>query len=293
MAIQANEQFMNEQLRAVEHMRNTALDMALMFGPKLLVAIAILVMGYMVSRWACRIVGQSVERFRLEPPVVTLLVRIVQLVVIGLFAVIALQNLGVELLPLIAGLGVAGAGVALAMQGILGNVAAGMTIIFTQPFHVGDYLSIGDEEGEVLDITLFSTTLGHPDRSKVIIPNRKIVGEIMHNYGKIRQLSLSVGVSYESDMEAVFREIETVLQQHPLVLRDPAPVYGVNRFGDFHVEIAVNPWVHVPDYSAVTSDLNRALLETFREKGIDIPLPQQEVRMRPAHAGAGLRDADG
>ena len=109
-------------------------------------------------------------RLRLEAPVRSLLVRLAQLVVFGLFAIMALQNLGVELLPLIAGLGVAGAGVALAMQGILGNVAAGLTIIFTQPFHVGDYLSIANEEGEVLDISLFSTTLGHTDRSKVLIP---------------------------------------------------------------------------------------------------------------------------
>lgn len=168
------------------------------------------------------------------------------------------------------------------MQGILGNVAAGMTIIFTQPFHIGDYLSIGDEEGEVLEITLFSTTLGHPDRSRVIIPNRKIVGEIMHNYGKIRQLNLSVGVAYGSDMEAIFVEIEQLLRQHPLVLQDPVPVYGINRFGDFHIEIGVNPWVKVPDYSAAISEINRAILETFRDKGIAIPLPQQEIYMRSA-----------
>ncbi len=271
---------MDEQVRSLEHMRNTALDMALMFGPKLVVAMAILALGYVASRWACRIAGQAVERFRLEPPVVALLVRIVQLVVLCLFAIIALQNLGVELLPLIAGLGVAGAGVALAMQGILGNVAAGMTIIFTQPFHVGDYLSIGDEEGEVLEITLFSTTLGHPDRSRVIIPNRKIVGEIMHNYGKIRQLDVAVGVSYGSDMESIFREIDALLRKHPLVLQEPAPVFGISRFGDFSVEIGVNPWVHVPDYLEATSEINRALLETFREKGIVIPMPQREVHMR-------------
>ncbi len=271
---------MDEQMQSLEHMRNTALDMALRFGPKLLVAIAILTLGYMVSRWACRITRQAVERFKLEPPVMALLVRIVQVVVFFLFAIIALQNLGVELLPLIAGLGVAGAGVALAMQGILGNAAAGMTIIFTQPFHVGDYLSIGHEEGEVLEITLFSTTLGHPDRSRVIIPNRKIVGEIMHNYGKIRQLDLSVSVSYGSDMESTFREIDALLSQHPLVLQDPAPFFGISRFGDFSVEIGVKPWVHVPDYSEATSKINRALLETFREKGIEIPFPQQEVHMR-------------
>ncbi|MFA7268057.1 MAG: mechanosensitive ion channel domain-containing protein [Sterolibacterium sp.] len=72
-----------------------------------------------------------------------------EILVVGLFAIMALQNLGIELLPLIAGLGVAGAGVALAMQEVLGNVAAGLAIIFAQPLHIGDYISIGKEEGEV------------------------------------------------------------------------------------------------------------------------------------------------
>jgi small conductance mechanosensitive channel len=147
----------------------------------------------------------------------------------GLFAIMALQNLGVELLPLIAGLGVAGAGVALAMQGVLGNVAAGLTIIFTQPFHIGDYISIGKEEGEVLDMGLFSTTLGHADRSKVVIPNRKIVGEILHNCGRIRQLDLVVGVSYGTDVNLALGAIDEILRSNPHVLQDPAPAIGIAR----------------------------------------------------------------
>src|SRR5262249_59646700 len=119
----------------------------------------------------------------LGPPARALLERAVKLLVLGLFVIMALQTLGVELLPLIGGLGVAGAGVALAMQGVLGNIVAGLTIIFTRPFRVGDYISIAREEGEVLDISLSSTVLGHPDLSRVVIPNRKIVGEILHNYG--------------------------------------------------------------------------------------------------------------
>ena len=118
----------------------------------------------------------------------SLVERITHLLVLALFAIMALQNLGVQLLPLLAGLGIAGAGIALAMQGVLGNLIAGLTIIFSQPFRVGDYISIVEEEGVVLDIDLFNTTLGHPD-SRGGDPNRKIVGEILHNYGRIRQLA--------------------------------------------------------------------------------------------------------
>jgi small-conductance mechanosensitive channel len=108
-----------------------------------------------------------------------------------LFLLMALQNLGIELLPLVAGLGIAGAGIALALQGVLGNVAAGLTIIFTRPFRVGEYISIAGVEGEVRAVSLFNTTLTHADLSSVVIPNRKIAGEILHNYGEINPALLA------------------------------------------------------------------------------------------------------
>src|SRR5262249_58551273 len=117
-------------------------------------------------------IGQMLVRATsLDSPVCNLIERAIRVFVVALFVIVALDNLGVDLLPLIAGLGVAGAGIALAMQGVLANLAAGLTILFTRPFRVGDYISIAKEEGEVLDIQLFSTTLGHPDLSKVVIPN--------------------------------------------------------------------------------------------------------------------------
>lgn len=270
---------MGDQFQSLDQVKASAIDMVIKFGPKLVVAIIILVAGYTVGRWVGAMLERLLVRFKLEAPIRSLLVRIAQLVVISLFAIMALQNLGVELLPLIAGLGVAGAGVALAMQGLLGNMVAGLTIIFTQPFHVGDYLSIADEEGEVLDISLFSTTLGHTDRSKVLIPNRKIVGEILHNYGKIRQLDLKVGVSYGTDVDSVMRVIDEILRANPRVLQDPAAVFGIERLADFSVAISINPWVSVSDYVAAGNEINKAILETFRERNIDIPFPQREVRM--------------
>ncbi len=270
---------MDNSLQSLDQVRASTLDMAVRFGPKLMVAVIILAVGYLVGRWVGRILEHLLLRLNLEAPVRSLLVRITRVLVLGLFAIMALQNLGIELLPLIAGLGVAGAGVALAMQGILGNVAAGLTIIFTRPFHVGDYISIAKEEGEILDISLFSTTLGHSDRSKVVIPNRKIVGEILHNCGRIRQLSIAVGVSYGTDVTSALSLVEEILRSNPRVLQDPAPIFGVARLAESGVTISVAPWVNVPDYDAATSEINRTILETFRARGIVIPLPQCEVRM--------------
>jgi len=270
---------MDIQLQALDHIKASILDMAIKFGPKLLVAVIILIAGYMVGRWAGGIVVRLLARFKLEPPVLSLLVRITHMLVLGLFAIMALQNLGVELFPLIAGLGVAGAGIALAMQGVLGNIVAGLTIIFTQPFNVGNYVSITNEEGEVLDINLFNTTLGHADRSKVVIPNRKIVGEILHNYGRIRQLNLSVGISYGADVNVALKAIDEILRGNTRVLQEPAPAIRIVQLADSGISIGVNPWVNVPDYLAAVNEINQAILEAFRARKVAIALPQREVRM--------------
>ncbi len=270
---------MTDQLAALDQVQSTAIDLAFKFGPKLFVALLILLAGYFVGRWVGRLMENMLGKFHLDPPVTQLLVRIVRLLVLGLFLILALQNLGVELLPLIAGLGVAGAGIALAMQGVLSNIVAGLTIIFSRPFRVGEYIAIVGEEGQVEEISLFTTVLSHPDLSRVVIPNRKIVGEILHNYGAIRQVSVTVGVAYDTDVGRALAVIDEVLRANPRILREPAPVIGVTALADSSVQIAVKPWVGVPDFSPATGEVNQALLEAFRAGGIAIPFPQREVRL--------------
>jgi small conductance mechanosensitive channel len=270
---------MNEQTAAIGHARDTILDLLIRFGPRLLTALLILGVGLAVSRWVSRWLAGVLGRRDLEPPVRLLLTRTVWAICLLLFAVLALQNLGVELLPLIAGLSVAGAGIALATQGILSNMAAGLTIIFAKPFRVGEYIAIAGVEGVVETITLFSTTLGHVDRSHVVVPNRKIVGEILQNYGNIRQLDVSVSVAYDTDIEASLGVIRDVLRSNPRVLADPEPVVQTLRLGDSSVSIAVRPWVLVGDQVRAPGEVYGALLEAFRSRGIVIPVPQSEVRL--------------
>ena len=128
-------------------------------------------------------------------------------------------------------------------------------------------------------MSLFSTTLGHADLSKIVIPNRKIVGEILHNYGQIRQLEVVVGVAYDTELNQALAAIRDVLQANSRVLRDPAPVIQVVLLGDFAVNIAVKPWVKIVDYVAASGEINQAILETFRGREIVIPFPQRDVRI--------------
>lgn len=270
---------MDAQLNDIEHIKNMAIEMALQFGPKLVVALVILGVGVFVGRWVGGLVERMLRKLELDVTIRFLLVRTVRVLVLVLFAIMALQNLGVELLPLIAGLGIAGAGVALALQGVLSNVAAGLTIIFTRPYRVGEYISIVHEEGQVELISLFNTVLSHTDMSKVVIPNRKIVGEILHNYGKIRQLDLGVGVAYDTDLNRALVVVQDVLKAAPAVLKDPVPVIGVSTLADSSIHIAIKPWVPVDAFVASGAEINKAVVEAFRAAGIAIPFPQREVRL--------------
>jgi small conductance mechanosensitive channel len=270
---------MAAELQELAQAKATAIDLMVRFGPRLVVALALLGAGFVIGRWLGQGVARALERFQIDAAVSTLICRVVRALVLVLFAAMALQNLGVELLPLIAGLGVAGAGVALALQGVLGNLAAGLTIVFTRPFRLGEYVSIVGVEGKVEEISLFSTVLSHPDRSHVVIPNRKIVGEILHNYGAIRQLDVRVQVDYDTDLATAYRAVREVLAGNPRVLRDPAPFVQVADLADSGVLLAVKGWVAVPDYQAAASELRETLLAAFRARAIGIPFPTREVRL--------------
>ncbi|HEY5897275.1 MAG TPA: mechanosensitive ion channel family protein [Burkholderiales bacterium] len=251
---------------------------AMAWGPKALVAVLMLAAGYFVGGWAARMASRNLQRYELEPPIRQLVENLTRLLVLGLFAIMALQNLGVELMPLIAGLGVAGAAIALALQGVLGNMAAGLTIIFSKPFRVGDFISIVGVYGEVLDIRLSSTTLGHADLSRVVIPNRKIVGEILHNYGRVRQLAIEVSVPVDSDVEEALEIARSVLRANPRVLKDPAAGVGIAKIADTGVTLSIAPWVSVADYGAAGGEINQAILAAYRNRKM----------LRPASAYVAL-----
>jgi len=129
---------MPEQLETLAQAKEKLVDMGATFAPKLLTCLLILVVGYFITRWVVGMMRRWLSKLEMEPPVRELLLRVGWILMMGLFLVLALTNLGVDLLPVVAGLGVAGAGIAFAMQGVLGNLFAGLTIIFTKPFRVGE-----------------------------------------------------------------------------------------------------------------------------------------------------------
>jgi small conductance mechanosensitive channel len=245
-------------------------DLLIRYGFQLLGAVVVLVAGGLLARWVGNTTGKWLETRRMEPPVRTLIVRVVRVVVMVFTLVVALDKFGFQIAPLVAGIGVAGLGIGIALQGVLSNVVAGLSIIFTKPFRVGEYIALLGVQGEVSLIELFSTTLVHPDRSRVVIPNRKIVGEILHNYGAVRQLALSVQVGYGSDLGQVLETAREVVGGNARVLRDLTPVIGVGALGAVGLTVNVGPWVAATDYVPAQAELYQALVEALRTRHIDL-----------------------
>jgi small conductance mechanosensitive channel len=255
--------------------QDLVVDLAVRYGFQVLGAIAIIAVGALVSRWIGRLADGQLVRREMEPPMRLLIVRAVRLVVMLFAVVVALDKFGFQIAPLVAGIGVAGLGVGIALQGVLGNVMAGLNIIFTRPFRVGEHIAVAGVHGDVTAIDLTATTLVHADRSRVIVPNRKIVGEILHNFGTMRQLSLSVAVAQPGNLSVLLAGVRQVVAANPRVLKDPLPAIGIAQIGDGGVKLAVQPWVRVPDVGVADGELYQALLEHLRARGIAGPVPQR------------------
>ena len=249
------------------------------YGFRIMGAILVIIAALFAASSVGRLFERWLNEQDLEPPLRLLLLRLLKVLLVVLGVLIALDQLGVQIAPLVAGLGVAGLGVGLALQGVLSNVVAGLSIIFTKPYRVGEHISLLGVHGDVAKIDIFTTTLLHPDHSRIVIPNRKVVGEILHNFGTIRQLDLSIGVSYQTDIETTLRVLRELVARHPKVLQEPAPIIGIAAFADSSITLSIRPWVPVASVASAHIELNQAIIQRLRADGVDIPFPQREVRL--------------
>ena len=259
--------------------KDQIIEFLVKYGFQIIGGLVIFICGLFVAAALGRLVKKSIARFKLEPPVELLLVRVSKLIVIALTGILTVSKMGVDIAPLVAGVGVVGVGIGLATQGVLSNVVAGLVIIFAKPFRVGEFIEIHEETGVVSNIDLLATKLMHADKSVVVIPNRKIVGEILHNYGVIRQLDINVGVAYDSDLRLVEKVVREVISQNGKVLKEPAFVFGITALADSSIGIAVKPWVSIQDYGSTPSEIYTAIIDAFRANRIEMPFPTRTIHV--------------
>lgn len=192
---------------------------------------------------------------------------------------VVLSHLGVDLAPIIAGLGITGFILGFAFQETLGNLLAGVMIVLNSPFRIGDYVEVGGMNGTVRDMDMMSVTMSTPDNKRVIMANKLIWGKAIVNFSftETRRVEMGVSIAYDSDVNKAKAIIREILDGYPEILPEPQPVIEVNKLNESSVDLIVRPWTKPGDYWAVYFRFQQDVLERFRASGLEIPFPQLDV----------------
>ena len=195
--------------------------------------------------------------------------------------IIAIAQLGIEVAPLLAGLGIAGFVIGFALQDTLSNFASGMMILIYRPFDVGDVIEAGGVMGKVDQMNLVATMVLTPDNQLLVVPNKQIWGGVIRNvtHNQTRRVDLTFGIGYSDDISKAEKVLAEILSSHEKVLKDPAPVIRLHELGDSSVNFVVRPWSKTGDYWDVYWDITREVKRRFDQEGISIPFPQRDVHI--------------
>jgi small conductance mechanosensitive channel len=195
--------------------------------------------------------------------------------------IIAVAQLGIEVGPLLAGLGIAGFVIGFALQDTLSNFASGLMILVYRPFDVGDAIEAGGVIGAVSQMNLVSTMIMTFDNQLLVVPNNKIWGDVIRNitHQKMRRVDMTFGIGYADDIAKAERVLTEIVTKHEKVLEDPAPMIRLHELGESSVNFIVRPWSNTSDYWDVYWDVTRQVKHRFDAEGISIPFPQRDVHI--------------
>lgn len=265
----------------IEKYSDQAIELIMIYGPKLLLAIIVLIVGLAIIKPIVRFIRKTLTNRDVDPSVIPFLTGITGAVLkIMLFIAVA-EMVGVETTSFIAVLGAAGLAIGLALQGSLANFAGGVLILLFKPFKVGDYIEGQGHAGTVKEISILYTVLNTPDNKKIIIPNGNLSNNSMINYSaeETRRIDFLFGVGYDDNIDLVKETIAEVFKSDDRILSDPEPMIQLHELGDSSVNFASRVWVKTSDYWGVYWSLMETAKRKFDEKGINIPYPQRDVHI--------------
>ena len=251
---------------------------------KLLVFVLILGAFRLLGRISARLVrgGLSASGARVPALLGNLAETITANVILLIGLLVGLSQLGLQVGPMLASLGVAGFILGFALQDSLSNFAAGAMILFYQPFDIGDVVEAGGVSGKVDRLSLVSTTILTFDNQRLIVPNRKILGDVIRNVTaeETRRVDLAFAVRYQEDVDRALDALRAVAAAEERVLSEPAPLIKVHDLSQGRVDLILRPWVKTSDYWGVYWDLTRAVKARFDAEEISLAVPQREVQLR-------------
>ena len=251
------------------------------FGPKLLLALVILYVGFKIAKWISNTAEKAMKKYHID---ISLRKFLSSLISIGLKVLVLISvasTLGIETTSFVAILGAAGLAVGLALQGSLSNLAGGVLIIFFKPFKVGDHIEAQGHTGDVESIQIFATVLTTKDNKTIVIPNGDLSNSSIVNYTnqKIRRVDMTFGIGYNDDIKKAKNILYKLMKDDKRVLTHPEPFVGLSELGDSSVNFAVRPWTKTEDYWGVYFDMNEKVKAAFDAEGISIPFPQRDIHL--------------
>ncbi|MBU2972547.1 mechanosensitive ion channel [Pseudoalteromonas sp. C2R02] len=256
-------------------------DLALELAPKLALAIITLLVGLWIIKGLTKVLKVSMERSKVDPTLIPFMGSLVSWMLKVLLFISVASMIGIATTSFVAVLGAAGLAVGLALQGSLANFAGGVLIMIFKPYKVGDLIKSQGHLGVVKEVQIFNTILLSPQSKQIIIPNGAVSNGSIVNYtveGLIR-VDLTVGVSYDADIDQTKAVLMDVLKNNDRVLKDPAPFVGVSEMADSSVNFAVRPHCHPEHYWDVYFEVNESMKKALDKNAIAIPFPQRDVHL--------------
>ncbi len=258
-----------------------AYELGIEYAPRLALAILTLIIGLWIISGITKLIKLSMERSKVDPTLIPFMGSLVSWVLKVLLFISVASMIGIATTSFIAVLGAAGLAIGLALQGSLANFAGGVLVMIFKPYKVGDLIESQGHLGVVKEVQIFNTILIAPQSKQVIIPNGAASNGSIVNYtveGQIR-VDITVGVSYDADIDKTKAVLMDVLRANDKVMQDPAPFVGVLELADSSVNFAVRPHCLPKDYWDVFFSVNEDVKKALDKNAISIPFPQRDVHL--------------
>ena len=260
---------------------DTAMELAMAYVPKLVLAIVVLLIGLWLIKRVVKLMHKGMERSSTEPTLAKFLGNLVSIGLKALLLISVASMIGIETTAFIALLGAAGLAIGLALQGTLANFAGGVLVLLFRPYKVGDFVEAQGVTGTVAEIQIFNTVIKTGDNKRIIVPNGAISNGIITNFSAepTRRVDFVFGIGYEDDIGKAKAVLQRLVAEDSRSLADPAPMIVVSELADSSVNFTVRVWVNAADYWGLYFDLTEKVKLTFDREGISIPFPQSDVHM--------------
>ncbi|MBN2728425.1 MAG: mechanosensitive ion channel [Bacteroidales bacterium] len=263
--------------KIIDQLTTLAID----WGPRLLGAIAVLIIGSILIRLLTKAVRKMMTRSNVNISLQKFLINMINAILRVMLILSILGMIGIEMTSFIAILGAAGLAIGLALSGTLQNFAGGVLILLQKPYTVGDFIQTSDYTGTVSEIQIFNTILKTIDNKTVIIPNGPLSVSSLINYSTepIRRVDWTFGIAYGDSSDKAKEVLSRLCDEDTRILKDPETFIALSELGDSSVNFVVRAWVQSSDYWNVFFDMNEKVYKTFTTEGLNIPFPQMDVHV--------------